>query len=98
MSRTLTFPRRAIAFVLAALIALPQAGFAQSPAKSIPAKPAPVSVSSQKVELLFVQSAAGMLFVQNAAGVKVGAGGGALRAGRTLTIEDQLEPGATPCV
>jgi hypothetical protein len=38
------------------------------------------------------------LFVLNAAGVKVGAGGGALRAGRTLTIEDQLEPGATPCV
>ena len=62
MSRTLTFPRRAIAFALAALIALPQAGFAQAPAKAAPAKPAPASVSSQKVELLFVQNAAGIQY------------------------------------
>jgi hypothetical protein len=62
MSRTLTFPRRAIAFALAAFIALPQAGFAQAPAKPAPAKPAPASVSSQKVELLFVQNAAGIQY------------------------------------
>lgn len=52
--------RCALFFALAALIALPQAGFAQAPAKSAPAKPAPVAISSQKVELLFVQNSTGI--------------------------------------
>ena len=60
MFRLRFHPRRALA--LAALIALPQAGFAQGPAKSAPAKPAPVALSQQKVELLFVQNAAGIEF------------------------------------
>ena len=54
--------RRLAAIALAALIALPQAGFAQAPAKSAPAKPAPVALSQQKVELLFVQNAAGIVY------------------------------------
>jgi len=54
--------RRLVALALAALIALPQAGFAQAPAKSAPAKPAPVAISDQKVELLFVQNATGIEF------------------------------------
>jgi len=52
--------RRLAAVALAALIALPQVGFAQTPAKSAPAKPAPVALSQQKVELLFVQNATGI--------------------------------------
>ena len=47
--------RRALAIALATAIALPPAAFAQAPAK-----PAPVAVSQQKVELLFVQTAAGI--------------------------------------
>ncbi len=53
-------PRQRLALALAALIALPQAGFAQVPAKSAPAKPAPVAISQQKVELLFVQNSTGI--------------------------------------
>jgi hypothetical protein len=47
------------AAALAALVALPQAGVAQAPAKPA-AKPAAVEVSQQKVELLFVQNATGV--------------------------------------
>jgi len=50
--------RRLIAVALAVLITLPQAAFAQAPAKPA-AKPA-VSVSQQKVELLFVQNSTGI--------------------------------------
>lgn len=46
---------RLLAAGLAALIALPQAGFAQAPAK-----PPAAAVSQQKVQLLFVQTAAAM--------------------------------------
>jgi hypothetical protein len=59
------FPLRArnlLAFALAALIALPQAGLAQAPAAKAPPKPAPVAVSSQKVELLFVQNSSGITY------------------------------------
>jgi hypothetical protein len=52
--------RRLVALALAALIALPQAGLAQGPAKPAPAKSAPVAISDQKVELLFVQNATGI--------------------------------------
>ena len=55
------FPtRRLTAFALAALIALPQAGLAQAPAKPAPGKPTAVSISEQKVELLFVQNSTGI--------------------------------------
>ena len=54
-------PRQALAFVLAALIALPQAVFAQAPAKPAPAKPAAAEQSvMQKINLLFVQNSTGM--------------------------------------
>ena len=52
--------RRLMALALATLIALPQAGLAQAPARPAAPKPAPVSVSDQKVELLFVQNATGI--------------------------------------
>jgi hypothetical protein len=55
-------PRQALAFVLAALIALPQAAFAQAPAKPAAAKPTPVAISQQKVELLFVQNSTGIQY------------------------------------
>jgi hypothetical protein len=55
-------PRQALAFVLAALIALPQAAFAQAPTKPAAAKPAPVAISQQKVELLFVQNSTGIQY------------------------------------
>jgi hypothetical protein len=54
--------QRALAIALTALIALPQAGFAQAPAKSAPAKPIPVAISDQKVELLFVQNASSIQY------------------------------------
>jgi hypothetical protein len=60
MSKFPQCARRLSAVALAALIALPQAGFAQAPAKSAPAKPAPVAISQQKVELLFVQNSTGI--------------------------------------
>jgi hypothetical protein len=41
---------------------VPQAAFAQAAAKSAPAKPAPVEISQQKVELLFVQNATGIQY------------------------------------
>jgi hypothetical protein len=47
--------KRLIVLALAALVALPPAGFAQAPVKS-----APVAVSQQKVELLFVQNSTGI--------------------------------------
>jgi hypothetical protein len=53
-------PRQALALVLAALVALPQAGLAQAPAKPAAAKPAPMAISDQKVELLFVQNSTGI--------------------------------------
>lgn len=49
--------QRMVAALLAALIALPQVAIAQTPA---PAKPAAVAISSQKVELLFVQNSTGI--------------------------------------
>ena len=55
-------PRQALAVVLAALIALPQAGLAQAPAKPAAAKPTAVSISDQKVELLFVQNSTGIQY------------------------------------
>jgi len=58
------FPHRAqrlMALALAALIVLPQAGFAQAPAKPA-AKPAAVELSQQKIELLFVQNASGIQY------------------------------------
>jgi hypothetical protein len=51
--------RRLLALSLAALIALPQPNFAQTPAKPA-AKPVAVDVSQQKVELLFVQNSNGI--------------------------------------
>ncbi|MEO8344980.1 MAG: hypothetical protein ABI607_04720 [Betaproteobacteria bacterium] len=61
MSRTLLSARSLLATALAALICLPQAGFAQAPAKNnAPAKSTPVAISQQKVELLFVQNATGI--------------------------------------
>jgi hypothetical protein len=49
--------QRMLAALLAALIALPQVAIAQAPA---PAKPANAAISSQKVELLFVQNSTGI--------------------------------------
>ncbi len=57
-------PRRALAIALATTIALPPAAFAQAPAASAPAKPAPVAASQQKVQLLFVQNSAGVAIDQ----------------------------------
>jgi hypothetical protein len=51
--------KRVIALALASLLALPPAALAQAPARPA-AKPAAVDVSSQKVELLFVQNATGI--------------------------------------
>jgi hypothetical protein len=51
--------RRFVALGLAALLALPQTGLAQAPAKPA-AKPVAVDISQQKVELLFVQNATGI--------------------------------------
>ncbi|HSD43944.1 MAG TPA: hypothetical protein VLD36_19015 [Burkholderiales bacterium] len=62
MNRSPLRARRLLALALAALIALPQAGFAQAPAKPAPAKPTPVSISQQKVELLFVQNSTGIQY------------------------------------
>lgn len=56
--------RRALAIALATTIALPPAAFAQAPAMSAPAKPAPVAASQQKVQLLFVQNSAGVAIDQ----------------------------------
>jgi len=47
--------RRVLVAALATIIALPQMAFAQAPAK-----PAPVAISQQKVELLFVQNSTGI--------------------------------------
>jgi len=55
MNRFTLRTKRLLALALAALVALPQAGFAQAPVKS-----APVAVSQQKVELLFVQNSTGI--------------------------------------
>ena len=60
MIQSTSRPRQALAVVLAALITLPQAGLAQAPAKSAPGKPTAVSISDQKVELLFVQNSTGI--------------------------------------
>ena len=49
--------QRMVAALLAALIALPQVAIAQTPA---PAKPTAAAISSQKVELLFVQNSTGI--------------------------------------
>ena len=49
--------RHLLAIALAAFVALPQAAFAQAPAK-----PQPVVISEQKVELLFVQNATGIAY------------------------------------
>jgi len=60
MHRSPICARRLLALALAALIALPQVVFAQAPSKSAPAKPVPVAISQQKVELLFVQNSTGI--------------------------------------
>ncbi len=60
MFPTLVSNRRILAAVLATMVCLPQAGFAQAPVKSPSAKPAPVAISQEKVELLFVQNATGI--------------------------------------
>jgi hypothetical protein len=59
MNRHPLRPRRLLALSLAALIAMPQPSFAQTPAKPA-AKPGAVDVSQQKVELLFVQNSSGI--------------------------------------
>jgi hypothetical protein len=55
MFRLRFHPRRTLVIALATIIALPQVVFAQTPAK-----PAPVAISQQKVELLFVQNSSGI--------------------------------------
>ena len=55
MTRKPLRARHLVAMAFAAVLALPQAGIAQAPAK-----PAPVAVSQQKVELLFVQNSSGI--------------------------------------
>lgn len=55
MFRLSTHSQRTLVVALATIIALPQAVFAQAPAK-----PAPVAISQQKVELLFVQNSSGI--------------------------------------
>ena len=55
MLRPPSHTKHLVVLALAALVALPQAGFAQVPVKS-----APVAVSQQKVELLFVQNSTGI--------------------------------------
>jgi hypothetical protein len=49
--------RHLLALALAAFVALPQAAFAQTTAK-----PQPVAISEQKVELLFVQNSTGIAY------------------------------------
>ena len=55
-------PRQALALVLAALIASPQAGLAQAPAKPAAAKPPAEQSVMQKINLLFVQNSTGMQY------------------------------------
>ena len=55
MFRFPTRARRLLALALAALVALPPAALAQAPAK-----PAAAAISSQKVQLLFVQNSTGI--------------------------------------
>src|SRR3990172_9082137 len=55
-------PRQAVAVALSALIALPQAGLAQSPSKPAPPKPAAETSVMQKINLLFVQNSTGMQY------------------------------------
>jgi hypothetical protein len=62
MNRSPLCARRLLALTLAALIAVPQAGLAQGPAKPAPGKPTAVSISDQKVELLFVQNSTGIQY------------------------------------
>lgn len=57
MNRSPCFATALPALALAALIALPQAVFAQAPAK-----PEPAAISQQKVQLLFVQNATGIVY------------------------------------
>ena len=64
MFRLRFHPRRALAIALATTIALPPAAFAQTPATSAPAKPAPVAASQQKLQLLFVQNSTGVAIDQ----------------------------------
>ena len=59
MLRLRLYPWRALAIALIALIALPQTVVAQAPAK-----PVPVAISQQKVELLFVQNSTGIEYDQ----------------------------------
>jgi hypothetical protein len=54
--------RQAFAVVLAVLIALPQAGLAQAPAKPTAAKPAAEKSVMQEIQLLFVQNSTGMQY------------------------------------
>jgi hypothetical protein len=55
MFRLRFHPWRTLVVALATIIALPQIAFAQAPAKA-----APVAISQQKVELLFVQNSTGI--------------------------------------
>jgi hypothetical protein len=58
MDRLLIHSRRVLALALAALIALPPAAFAQTPAKPAAALPS----AMQQINLLFVQTSAGMQY------------------------------------
>jgi len=58
MVRSFVYLRRVLALALATLIALPQSAFAQTPVK--PAAPLPSAM--QQINLLFVQTSAGMQF------------------------------------
>jgi hypothetical protein len=62
MNSTADGARSLLALALVTLIALPQGSFAQAPAKAAPAKPQPVAISQQKVELLFVQNSTGIAY------------------------------------
>jgi hypothetical protein len=58
MTRSPLDSRRLVALALAALLALPQAAFAQAPAKPAAAEPSVM----QKINLLFVQNSTGMQY------------------------------------
>jgi hypothetical protein len=62
MLQLLLRPRQALALALAALIALPQVGLAQAPAKPAAAKPPAEQSVMQKINLLFVQNSTGMQY------------------------------------
>ena len=62
MFRLRFHPRQALAIALATSIVLPQAVFAQAPAKPAAAKPAAEKSVMQEIQLLFVQNSTGMQY------------------------------------